>query len=108
VPTHYASEERIAWLRPYSHQRWRPNGEGFSKAADAAGMRFAIEYYGIDNVMYGTDYPCWEPAQALKLIDELKLSPADKQKLFYDNARHILGLSGPAPQQSRREPALAK
>ena len=42
----------------------------------AAGMKFAIEYYGIDNVMYGTDYPCWEPAQALKLIDELKLSAA--------------------------------
>ena len=28
----------------------------------AAGMKFAIEYYGIDHVMYGTDYPCWEPA----------------------------------------------
>ena len=33
----------------------------------SAGMKFAIDYYGIDNVMYGTDYPCWEPAQALKL-----------------------------------------
>ena len=73
----------------------------------SAGMKFAIEYYGIDNVMYGTDYPCWEPAQALKLIDELKLSPQDKQKLFYDNARRILGSarSGTgeaAPRASRR------
>jgi aminocarboxymuconate-semialdehyde decarboxylase len=73
----------------------------------SAGMKFAIEYYGIDNVMYGTDYPCWEPAQALKLIDELKLSPEHKQKLFYDNARRILGLRDPA-QQKPREPALAK
>jgi aminocarboxymuconate-semialdehyde decarboxylase len=73
----------------------------------AAGMRFAIEYYGIDHVMYGTDYPCWEPKQALKLIDELKLSAADKQKLFYDNARRILGLRDPVPKASR-EPALAK
>ena len=68
----------------------------------AAGMKFAIEYYGIDNVMYGTDYPCWEPAQALKLIDELKLSPQDKQKLFYDNARRILGLRDPAPAKAAR------
>ncbi len=73
-----------------------------------AGLKFAIEYYGIDHVMYGTDYPCWEPKAALKLIDELNLSVADRQKLFYDNARRILGLREPAPQQSKREPALAK
>jgi aminocarboxymuconate-semialdehyde decarboxylase len=74
----------------------------------SAGMRFAIDYYGIDRVMYGTDYPCWDPAAALKLIDELKLSPADQQKLFYSNARRILGLRDPAgTQPAKREPALA-
>jgi aminocarboxymuconate-semialdehyde decarboxylase len=75
----------------------------------SAGMKFAIEYYGIDHVMYGTDYPCWDPATALKLIDELKLSPADQEKLFYSNARRILGLHDPAQasiQQTDREPAL--
>ena len=71
-------------------------------------MRFAIEYYGIDNVMYGTDYPCWDPATALKLIDELKLSQADKDKLFYANARRILGLRDPASaRQDKREPVPA-
>jgi aminocarboxymuconate-semialdehyde decarboxylase len=74
----------------------------------SAGMRFAIEYYGIDNVMYGTDYPCWDPATALKLIDELKLSQADKEKLFYANARRILGLRDPAPaREDKREPIPA-
>ncbi len=66
----------------------------------APGMRFAIDYYGIDNVMYGTDYPCWDPATALKLIDELALSEADKQKLFYDNARRILKLRDPIAAKS--------
>ena len=61
----------------------------------SAGMKFAIEYYGIDNVMYGTDYPCWDPATALKLLAEIDLSEADKRKLFYDNARRILGLRDP-------------
>jgi hypothetical protein len=46
------------------------------------GMQFAIDYYGIDNVMYGTDYPCWDPAPCLKLLEDVRLSPADKQKLF--------------------------
>jgi aminocarboxymuconate-semialdehyde decarboxylase len=75
----------------------------------AAGMKFAIDYFGIDNVMYGTDYPCWDPAACLKLLEEIPLSDADKRKLYYDNARRILGLKDPAPAKPdvKREPALA-
>jgi aminocarboxymuconate-semialdehyde decarboxylase len=74
----------------------------------AAGMKFAIDYYGIDHVMYGTDYPCWDPATALKLLAELNLSPDDQHKLFYSNARRILGLRDPLQQnaQAERAPAL--
>jgi aminocarboxymuconate-semialdehyde decarboxylase len=66
----------------------------------SAGMKFAIEYYGIDNVMYGTDYPCWDPATCLRLIDEIPLSEADRHKLFYSNARRILNLRDPAPAKT--------
>ena len=60
------------------------------------------------HVMYGSDYPCWEPAPSLKLLDEIKLSDADKQKLFDGNARRILGLKDPPKRQpAKREPALA-
>jgi len=73
----------------------------------AAGMKFAMDYYGIDNVMYGTDYPCWDPAHCLKLLDEIPLSDADKHKLFYANARRILNLRDPAvAKKDKREPAL--
>jgi aminocarboxymuconate-semialdehyde decarboxylase len=73
----------------------------------SAGIEFAIEYYGIDNVMYGTDYPCWDPAPCLKLIDDITLTPEQKQKLFYDNARRILNLKDPAPAKAaKKEPAL--
>ena len=61
----------------------------------SAGQKFAIDYYGIDNVMYGTDYPCWDPATCLQLLQEVPLSEADKRKLYYDNARRILGLRDP-------------
>ncbi len=59
----------------------------------AMGMKYAIDYYGIDHVMYGTDYPCWDPATALRLIDEIGLSESEREKLFYSNAQRILGLS---------------
>jgi len=58
----------------------------------SAGMKFAIDYYGIDQVMYGTDYPCWEPKETLRLLAEIPLSDADKRKLYYENARRILNL----------------
>ena len=56
------------------------------------GIKFAIEYYGPDRVMYGSDYPCWDPAMALQLIQEIGLPDADLEKILYYNARHILGL----------------
>jgi aminocarboxymuconate-semialdehyde decarboxylase len=57
------------------------------------GIKFAIEFYGVDNVMYGTDHPCWDPATAIRLVEELHLPPADQDKIFYGNARRILGLT---------------
>ena len=43
-----------------------------------AGMKFAIEYYGVDRVMYGSDYPCWSPAAALEYFDKIGLSKEDQ------------------------------
>jgi len=73
------------------------------------GMKFAIEYFGTDNVMYGTDYPCWDPATALKLLDEVGLSKENEERLFYGNARRILGLRDPvqAKAPAAQEAALA-
>src|SRR5437764_10481142 len=56
------------------------------------GIKFAIDYYGIDQVMYGSDYPCWDPATALALIREIGLPDADLEKLLYRNAQRILCL----------------
>ncbi|HVA26325.1 MAG TPA: amidohydrolase family protein [Chloroflexota bacterium] len=58
----------------------------------ALGMKFAIDFYGVDRVMYGSDYPCWSPAAALELFAEIGLSPQDQEKILHGNARRILGL----------------
>jgi aminocarboxymuconate-semialdehyde decarboxylase len=74
------------------------------------GMKWAIEYFGVDRVMYGTDYPCWDPATCLKLFNEMKLSEEDQHKIFYSNAKRILGLKDPAStaKAPAREMAPAK
>ena len=68
-----------------------------------AGMKFAIEYYGVDHVMYGTDYPCWDPKTALKYFGEIGLSQADTEKVMYHNARRILNLKDPVVKKAAAE-----
>lgn len=62
----------------------------------AAGMKFAIEYYGVDHIIYGTDFPCWSAEQALKLFDEIELPEEDRHKILYENARRVFNLRDPA------------
>jgi len=58
----------------------------------ALGVRFALEFYGVDHVMYGTDYPCWSPAECLSVLEQVGLSAQDRQKVMYDNARRFFNL----------------
>ncbi len=56
------------------------------------GIKFAVDYYGVDHVMYGSDYPCWTPADALRLFHEIGLSDGDQQMILSHNARRLFGL----------------
>lgn len=67
----------------------------------AIGVKFAVDFYGEDHVMYGSDYPCWNPESALKVLEEAGFSAAVQQKIMYDNARRILGLKDPVEATPR-------
>jgi aminocarboxymuconate-semialdehyde decarboxylase len=56
------------------------------------GIKFAIDYYGVDRVMYGSDYPCRDPATALGLIQDIGLSDSDLEKVLYENSQRFFGL----------------
>ena len=71
------------------------------------GIKFAVDYFGVDHVMYGSDYPCWSPADALKLFHEIGLSMEDQEKIFNGNARRILGLGDPSPSTAPQDAADA-
>jgi aminocarboxymuconate-semialdehyde decarboxylase len=61
----------------------------------AMGVRFAVDYYGIDQVLYGSDYPCWDPAAALEVLAGVGLTEEDRQKVLFSNARRFFGLRDP-------------
>lgn len=73
----------------------------------ALGMKLAIEFYGVDHVMYGSDYPCWDPKAALKILEECGIPAADQEKIFYSNARRNLGLKDPAPAKNKETAAVS-
>jgi len=55
-------------------------------------IRTAVEFYGADHVMYGTDYPCWSPKAAVAVLDGAGLTAADTARVLRDNAASLLGI----------------
>ena len=55
--------------------------------------RRIIFHYGVDRVLFGTDYPMWTPLEELKRLQALGLPPEDMEKILYRNAQNLLGLA---------------
>ena len=51
-----------------------------------------IRAYGIDNVVFGTDYPMWDMKSEVDRLSALPLSDEEKEKIFWKNAVRIYGL----------------
>lgn len=56
-------------------------------------IRTAVEFYGTDNVLYGTDHPCWSPPAARNVITDSQLSPEDESRVMSENAHALFNLS---------------
>jgi aminocarboxymuconate-semialdehyde decarboxylase len=70
------------------------------------GIKFAVEYFGADHVMYGSDYPCWNPVDAMKLFNEIGLPLEVQEQIFHGNAERVLGIGrGIVLGQERTEQA---
>ncbi|MGH3251434.1 MAG: amidohydrolase family protein [Trebonia sp.] len=67
-------------------------------APQALTIRTAVEFYGADHVMYGTDYPCWSPRAAAGVVDGAGLTEADTAKVLRDNAAGLLGIGSRLPE----------
>lgn len=49
-----------------------------------------IDAYGTDRVLFGSDFPIWDPKEEAEYLMRLPLSDADKEKIAYKNAEKIL------------------
>jgi len=60
-----------------------------------AALALALEFYGDDRVLFGTDYPWWPPARGLEFVTDA-LDGERRERVLGANARSILPL-GPSP-----------
>ena len=50
----------------------------------------AVEIYGSDKIVVGTDTPIFSAETGLRVINETRLSEEDKQKILRENAIKLL------------------
>ena len=51
-----------------------------------------IYAYGVDKVLWGTDYPMWEAESEMEMFRKIGLSHEEENKILYENSAKILGL----------------
>jgi predicted TIM-barrel fold metal-dependent hydrolase len=49
-----------------------------------------IDAFGADNVLFGTDYPMWDPASELERMSKVDLSDTDREKIYHINLEKLL------------------
>ena len=50
----------------------------------------AIRKFGVESVMFGSDYPCESFSGSREFIENLPISEEDKEKIFYKNAEKYI------------------
>lgn len=51
-----------------------------------------ISHFGIEQFMFGSDYPMWTPSEEIEKVLALGLSEEDYEKVFHENFERLLGL----------------
>ena len=62
---------------------------------------------GVDRIMFSADYPWGSMTQARTFLDELPVSPADRERIAHGNAERLMGYDQ-ARGRGRRTPHTSK
>ncbi|MEA4888973.1 MAG: amidohydrolase family protein [Clostridiaceae bacterium] len=61
----------------------------FIDSEEAAGL---IRRFGIRRVLFGTDYPMWDPAAEMARFNQLPLNAAERRAILWENGNRLLRL----------------
>ena len=52
-----------------------------------------IHHYGVDHVLYGTDYPMWSPQREIDAFFALGLTDAENRAILCENAQRLFDIA---------------
>lgn len=52
----------------------------------------AVRHFGVENVLFGTDYPMWQPKEEIERFMRMGLSDADCEAILWNNAARLFKL----------------
>ena len=55
-------------------------------------LEYACEFSGPDRLLFGSDHPWVSPQIFVDIINEMKISNVDKEKIYYQNAKSLFGI----------------
>lgn len=74
--------------------------EGYNVRVDTSSSLYALTpdqarklilKYGVDNVLFGTDYPMWGPESELEHFNRIELTDDEREKILHGNAERLFG-----------------
>ena len=63
-------------------------------------IRMAMDFYGAERILYGSDNPCWNPQSAFGTLMSLKLPEVVSRAILHENVRALTDLRVPAASPS--------
>lgn len=54
--------------------------------------RELCEIYGADRILFGSDFPMWDPSEELEMFESLDFPKADFEKMTWHNAERFVGV----------------
>ncbi len=82
----------------FSLGEFEPLDDGYYASSEECRMLKSEEFlrivhsFGAERVLFGTDSPWASQSETLRAIDSLPLTEAEKRRIYYDNAAHMLSL----------------
>lgn len=93
IGAHMGGYTEWAEARQYlQHENVLVDCSSSSFALGADGLRESIRFFGAERVLFGSDFPMWDPGEELRLVRSLGLTADELENVLHRNAEELLGL----------------
>ena len=86
------SEPDTAIMSLLERRCWVDTSSTYGFINDFPKMRELIKLWGSDRMLFGSDFPMWDPATELEWLNRCELSEEDMEKILHGNIEKLLSI----------------